>query len=205
MCMYVSPSLLHESWFANHIIYLMLTGHYGGSATLLCSIDSLIPFTVRWYREGAPISPQQYFRYEYNTLHKFFRSRYSYCKIFMYGAGEVYSSFSCLVLKRWQAVKKLLVWNEPSYEIIFDPASLFNPPRHANKLHPAWLIDAWWLSSPLYDTLSEQPCLPIIMTWCYVHVMQCFMWVTFWILSQWKNTGYWQSIAAPKQCVMKYS
>ena len=87
-----------------HVMCLIFPGHYGGSATLLCSIDSLIPFTVRWYREGSPISPQQYFRYEYNTLHKFFRSRFFCCKILM-NAGEVYSSFSCLVLKKWQVVK----------------------------------------------------------------------------------------------------
>ncbi len=38
-------------------------GFYDKTATLYCPVESLVPFTVQWYREGETLGNLLYFRY----------------------------------------------------------------------------------------------------------------------------------------------
>jgi len=36
-------------------------GHYGGSINLMCIVDSLVPFSIRWFKGAIPITEEKTF------------------------------------------------------------------------------------------------------------------------------------------------
>ena len=40
------------------------SGFYDKPVTLTCQVDSLVPFSVQWYKNGKEVSLKQHFRYQ---------------------------------------------------------------------------------------------------------------------------------------------